>query len=235
MNETIKTYTYKIRELDLKPEGIELAMGYDPGSSPPPFPELIQEILDKTPQYCDIEGGFVIKDNVEFNHNNRKIKIDNVWLSPQSIIYKQVKKSGRVAAFVCTAGNEIGSWSSQLMRLGDMMRGYIVDVVGSVVVEMAMDKIHDELEDIIKQEDDNITNRYSPGYCNWDIKEQQELFQLFPDNFCGIQLTESSLMKPIKSVSGIIGIGQNVKREGYHCELCDDEDCLYRNLKFRVG
>ena len=73
-----------------------------------------------------------------------------------------------------------------------------------------------------------ITNRYSPGYCGWDVAEQHKLFQLIPDNFCGVRLNESSLMNPEKSVSGIIGIGENVKYNPYTCRICDMKDCIYR-------
>jgi hypothetical protein len=37
-------------------------------------------------------------------------------------------------------------------------------------------------------------------------------------------------MQPIKSVSGVIGIGRAVRRVPYTCRLCELEDCLYRRL-----
>lgn len=42
---------------------------------------------------------------------------------------------------------------------------------------------------------------------------------------------EEFLMKPIKSVSGIIGIGHNIKYNAYTCQICDSNNCLYKNLK----
>jgi hypothetical protein len=76
-----------------------------------------------------------------------------------------------------------------------------------------------------------ITNRYSPGYCGWDVSEQHKLFRLIPDNFCGIRLTESALMDPVKSNSGIIGIGESVKMNPYTCSLCDLKECAYRKVR----
>jgi hypothetical protein len=76
-----------------------------------------------------------------------------------------------------------------------------------------------------------ITNRYSPGYCDWNVGEQHKLFSFFPDNYCGIRLTPSALMDPVKSVSGIIGIGENVKRNDYTCRVCDMKDCIYRRSR----
>jgi hypothetical protein len=80
----------------------------------------------------------------------------------------------------------------------------------------------------------NITNRYSPGYCNWSVSEQKLLFSFLPDGFCGIKLNDSALMTPIKSISGIIGIGQNVKMNEYNCNHCGVKDCTYRSKKIKV-
>jgi hypothetical protein len=37
-------------------------------------------------------------------------------------------------------------------------------------------------------------------------------------------------MIPIKSVSGVIGLGPEVAREEYECKLCDLKDCFQRRL-----
>ncbi|MHB8579979.1 MAG: vitamin B12 dependent-methionine synthase activation domain-containing protein [Ignavibacteriaceae bacterium] len=80
-----------------------------------------------------------------------------------------------------------------------------------------------------------ITNRYSPGYCNWNVSEQHLFFSLLPQNFCGITLTESSLMLPVKSISGIIGIGSNVKYSKYFCDKCGVKDCTYRTYRLSAN
>jgi hypothetical protein len=76
-----------------------------------------------------------------------------------------------------------------------------------------------------------ISDRFSPGYCDWNVSEQHKLFNLLPESFCGIHLSESSLMNPIKSVSGIIGIGENLKQLGYQCYWCNDPNCIYGKTK----
>ena len=71
----------------------------------------------------------------------------------------------------------------------------------------------------------------SPGYCGWHVSEQQLLFPLFEGQTCGVRLTDSSLMVPIKSVSGIIGLGKEVRRLDYTCGLCDFKQCYKRRKK----
>ncbi len=109
------------------------------------------------------------------------------------------------------------------------MRGYVYDVLGSVTVEAAVDKMQGELEIKMQEKELKITNRYSPGYCGWPVNDQFKLFSFFPDNYCGITLSSSALMAPIKSVSGVIGIGPKVKKHPYTCQLCDAQNCIYRD------
>jgi hypothetical protein len=52
------------------------------------------------------------------------------------------------------------------------------------------------------------------------VSDQHDLFSLLPEDFCGIRLTESAMMVPVKSVSGIIGIGPGVERVDYQCKNC---------------
>ena len=120
--------------------------------------------------------------------------------------------------------------SKELYKSGDSVLAYLIDSIASETVEMAMDIIQDKLADQMKQKKMHITNRFSPGYCGWKLSEQKELFSLLPEGFCGISLNPSFLMVPIKSVSGIIGIGKDVKNNVYPCKLCDMKDCIKRRI-----
>ncbi len=225
-------YTYQFNDLDISTDIIEKFMGYEPGNAPEPIPQLIQEVLGVAHDYCDIKGGYVINDQVEINREEKIISINGVQFEVKKIITNQLRKMDDVALFACTAGPGIGDYSKELMHDGDFVKGYIVDVVGSEIVEAAMDKIQDDLESKMNAEGIFITDRYSPGYCGWSVAEQQKLFSFFPKDFCGIKLSPTSLMNPIKSVSGIIGIGPNVRRKGYMCQHCDMVNCIYREKRY---
>ncbi len=224
-------YTYRVDELDLRPEAIEEFIGYEAGRSPVPVRRLIEEALNNAQDYCEIKGGYIIRDKISVNKQQHSLNINGTELDVKKIIYGQFRKSEAIAFFLCTAGQGIGDYSDKLMQQGDVLEGYIMDIVGSEIVEAAMDKIQDELEEHLRHEGLHITERYSPGYCGWSVSEQQKLFSFFTDKFCDITLTPHSLMQPIKSVSGIIGIGHRVSRKGYSCTLCDMANCIYRKKK----
>ena len=104
----------------------------------------------------------------------------------------------------------------------------MVDIIASKTVELTVEKIQNDLERTQRQKGLEISNCYSPGYCGWHVSDQQKLFSLLPTDFCGIKLTKSSLMLPIKSFSGIIGMGQKMRKFDHVCDLCDMQNCIYR-------
>ncbi|MCK5104595.1 MAG: hypothetical protein KAR17_17340, partial [Cyclobacteriaceae bacterium] len=228
----LQEYAFRFDELEVSTDIIEKFMGYEPGKSPEPIPQMIKEVLEVAQDYCDIKGGYVIQKDIDINREEKMLRINGAQFDTKKIVTNQLRKMENVALFVCTAGPEIGEYSKELMHEGDFIKGYIADVVGSEIVESAMDKIQDDLERKMEARELHITDRYSPGYCGWSVGEQHKLFSFFPENFCGITLTPSSLMQPIKSVSGVIGIGPDVRRKGYVCNMCDMVNCIYREKRY---
>jgi hypothetical protein len=211
-------------------EWINSLLGYPEGDLPEPLPDVIQNILKDAPEHTNILGGFLIMDQFEILAE-RNIQVNGLEFSPTKAIANQVRESEKLAFFMITAGEGITTWSQQELTQGDPMAGYIIDLLGSEIVVAALDRMQEDLAERMSKEGFKITNRYSPGDCGWPVTDQQKLFTLFPENFCGISLSESSLMHPIKSVSGIIGIGQHVRKTAYACDLCEMDTCVYRYRK----
>ena len=168
------------------------------------------------------------------------------WLHPQfsyfvvsiqptfdmgNIILRQLRGSEAYALFICTAGVAYEAYQQRLKEQGDMVRLFIADALGSVIAEKCADQMEKALQESIDKLGWKHTNRFSPGYCGWHVSQQQLLFPLFQGHTCGVTLTDSSLMVPIKSVSGIIGLGKNVRHLDYTCGLCDFKQCYKRKKK----
>ena len=168
------------------------------------------------------------------------------WLRPQfsyfvvnkqpdfemgNIIQRQLRGSEAFALFICTSGMEFETYQHRLKEQGDMVRVFIADALGSVIAEKCADQMEKALQESIDKLGWKHTNRFSPGYCGWHVSQQQLLFPLFQGHTCGVKLTDSSLMVPIKSVSGIIGLGEKVRKLEYTCGLCDFKQCYKRKKK----
>jgi len=206
-------------------------MGYKEGESHETFSELIRKLLNEAESVCSIKAEYRIFPIESFDDRGKSILVNGLIFNVKKILFGQLKKAEKTAVFLCTAGPEIGIRSRAAMKDGDLLTGYIYDVIGSEVVETATDLMQNNLKETMSAEGIKITNRYSPGYCGWDVAEQHKLFLLMTDNYCGIKLNDSALMNPEKSVSGFIGIGENVRYNPYTCRLCDMKDCIYRKVK----
>jgi hypothetical protein len=227
------TFNFEFNDLNLSVSQIENVLGYNESDDREFVTRLIDELLVESKEIANIRAQYCIFNNIKFDNGNRSVAINNISFNIKKIVFGQIKKSDSIAVFLCTAGEEIGIRSRRAMKDRDFLRGYVYDVIGSEIVESAADLMQNELEKSAVASGNKITNRYSPGYCGWNVSEQHKLFQLIPYNYCGIKLNESALMDPEKSVSGFIGIGENVKSNPYMCQICDMKDCIYRKVKER--
>jgi hypothetical protein len=227
------TFEVKInfKNLIVSKNEIISTLGYADGAIPVHFEEMIDDILFRLPEYCEIQAGYRLLDVKKPEDRNDGLFVGNKFFKLQKIVTSQLRKSEKAALFVCTIGRAMETWAKKLSSEGDVALSYMVDTVASITEEQTVDVLHDHLEKQMKMQGLNITNRYSPGYCDWSVSEQHLLFSFFPINFCGITLTESALMVPIKSVSGIIGVGSEVKRVDYTCDTCGMKDCTYRAIR----
>ena len=213
---TEKTLTYD--DLSITPGDIYESMGYHDVWPDEVTQQETQAIIDDVrswlrPQFC-----FFVRQELPAFDIGR-------------IIERQLKGSEAYTLFICTCGVEFETYQQRLKQEGDMVRVFIADSLGSVIAEKCADQMEIAVQESIDKLGWHHTNRFSPGYCGWHVSQQQLLFPLFDGHTCGVHLTDSSLMLPIKSVSGIIGLGKDVRKLDYACGLCNFEKCYKRKHK----
>lgn len=229
------TYEHRLTfdDLGIEAEAVEARIGCREGQVSGPFPAQIRKSLGTAADHADIRGGYVIFGDAGLSNNGDALTIGTHMFSIGKIIGRQLSGIETVAVFVCTAGSEISTLAKKLTEKGELIQAYVLDAIASETVEKSMDIIQEKLAGSVPAGGQKITRRYSPGYCGWPVSDQHDLFALLPENFCGVRLTAHAMMQPLKSVSGIIGIGRQIKQQDYPCRICEIEDCLYRSSNAR--
>lgn len=206
---------------DIVWEDVWFAMGYKGGAPEPAVRRTAEEVA------ASVVPGSVVRYMYKVlpatRLNAREIMIGDVRFAPQGIICSYLDGMEEACVFIGTAGAEFAGKVRELGREGNIVADFIADSIGTVMAEYAVSKVEEAFGHV-----PNHSMSYSPGYCNWDIREQKQLFSLFPPTPCGITLTESSLMMPEKSVSGFFALGRNLVRQPYHCEICKNTKCYKR-------
>lgn len=222
-----KTNSEKSPVLTLTVDNILAAMGYSDFQPEKYIIEKTEDLLNQSKHHSNPSFNYKI---YEGYLEKNSLQIANVRFDIGKIISNSLKGAVQFAVFTATAGTFFQKWTEEPALNTDIVNRYIVDCIGTEIVEATADYMQRHLAVECRNKNYAITNRYSPGYCGWNIQEQHKLFTLLDEETTsGIRLTDSALMLPVKSVSGIIGIGKHLKQKEYGCSQCNYPKCFRCN------
>lgn len=121
---------------------------------------------------------------------------------------------GEAIAFVLTAGAAIDRESAALVAAADILHALFLETAGWLVIEKATRAFAKHLSEGLGREGLSLTRRTGPGYADWPLTEQRDLFDLFADVDIPVRLLESSAMVPKMSRSGLYGVAPSPGRRG---------------------
>ena len=152
---------------------------------------------------------------------------------PGSTIFDHLAK---VAFCICTIGPALEEKVTELSGSGKLLKAVILDSVGSVCAEATASYIDRVIAAKAAEIKLKTSCRASPGYGDWNIKEQRSVFDLLDGTKIGVSLTPSSMMVPRKSISFAIDIAEKPARmrSENSCRNCEMDTCAYR-LEGRNG
>lgn len=106
----------------------------------------------------------------------------------------------------------------------------IAQAAGAAAIESWCDLFCARLSDKLKAETVFLRPRFSPGYGDFALSHQRDLFRVLEcPKQIGVSLTDSLMMTPSKSVSAVIGISsEDTQCNKSGCEACDKREvCAY--------
>ncbi len=154
------------------------------------------------------------------------------WVAAEGIRFSSrilsvnVREAYRLFPYVATCGTELDEWAKSLQ---DPLEKFWADTLCEIALRKAFKKMNEDFEKHFKPGKTAVMN---PGsLADWPLSEQKQLFALLGDRIgeTGIQLTDSFLMIPAKSMSGIrFPLELNFE----NCMLCPREDCPGRRAQY---
>ncbi len=204
-------------------------LGYKQAAASQDYIDLVERLYKDSERHIKAQCGYLVLDDDDVLFSDKGIFLKGIVFKTGEIIGAALRKMEKTAIFAATIGQEFDYWSKRTFEDVDPLAGYIIDIIGSEMAEALLVWLENKIIQAEKHYGNQCSRSYSPGYCGWDVAEQQKLFSFLPHNFCNIRLTESALMIPHKSVSGIIGIGKDIKRHTYPCNICTISSCYKKN------
>ena len=179
--------------------------------------DSLKEALDKlTYKVCYItipvdEDGYI-------NLGNGKVKSEKLSAN--------LKGSCMAILFGATIGIEIDRLIAKYGKISPI-KALAFQAIGAERIEALCDAFSSDIKG-----EYNIKPRFSPGYGDFDISYQKEIFNLLkPERKIGLTLNESLVMTPSKSVTAVMGLTKEDSFKHIPCEKCSKKDCEFRRMK----
>jgi hypothetical protein len=216
----------KIYELGIEPSEI---IGYmSPGEVTDIdfFTTLAASELKRLSDQTVIGGYMVHPASLE----DKMLKTSNAVFDVGNDVSLMLKSVEKIAVFACTVSSELNEVLENEKNSADLLQSYLLDIIGTVIAGKIADVLHQNITQ--KFSNVNVTNTISPGNCGWPVEDQKKLFSLLPPGFLNISLNPSGMMYPVKSLTGMIGIGTKVKFKQTECRYCRSRNCPYRKEEY---
>ena len=159
--------------------------------------------------------------------SGKSVRIDDLSFESE-VLAANLKNVHRVFAYVSTCGTEVDDWSH-----GE--KDYVVSLWLDMIKELFLYEANTFFREYIKKAYEIKTlSAINPGSGekdNWHISQQTRLFALVGSvkEEIGVTLTDSFLMVPIKSTSGLLYPSET---EFVNCSLCGRKNCQGRRAAF---
>jgi hypothetical protein len=158
------------------------------------------------------------------------LELENGLALQGRLIGQHLARAEEVVAILATIGDELEEYASELSSK-DLLHALAVDGVGSAATEALANAVCAHVEHEARAEGQETTIPLSPGMEGWSVdRGQPQIFALFKDEEISITLRPTGLMLPRKSLSMVLGVGQDVVQSGSTCDYCSmRETCRYQD------
>lgn len=143
---------------------------------------------------------------------------------------RNLKGCDEIVLFAATIGIEIDRLIARYSRVSPA-KALMFQAIGAERIESLCDTFNDELSQKERASGRYTRPRFSPGYGDLPLELQRRIFDVLDcPRKIGLSLNDSFLMSPSKSVTAIIGIGDDCEeRQGSKCGRCDNKSCSFRS------
>lgn len=130
-------------------------------------------------------------------------------------VCKGLAQCSRATMLALTIGSTLPLYAEQATKEGRLYEASVADYLGSHAVELFADAFCAYLQQQALPKGMYSTLRYSPGYGDWLLSAQKDVFSFLNGCQKKITLSETYLMEPVKSITAIIGWSSQWQKPEY--------------------
>lgn len=185
---------------------------------------LIDEFLPRVTDAIRCRGSFVY---LPLYYDNGGVTLGDVPVLSLSLA-KHLSHCKGAVVFSLSCGMELDRLIGKYSRIRPSA-ALCINAIATTAIESYADVFCKEIELCFKNEGLHITQRFSPGYGDLSLDFQPVFLKLTNASvLCGINLSDSLIMTPSKSITALVGVSRyaGACREN-KCNNCNKLNCQY--------
>ncbi len=158
------------------------------------------------------------------------VQAPDEYFIPGNSLRKHLSSATQVIFLSATVGEMVEEAASDAFAKGEYALGMLIDAAATAAVEQTADELEKLLVNKFAKLGFKMTFRFSPGYGDWDLSEQDKVAKLANAEAIGVSLTDSLMLMPRKSITAVIGLCPDIEEEipSKGCNKCTKLDCSMR-------
>lgn len=195
-----------------------------------PIENVISECLNEVLPVLDYKVSYLFS-QIEWLDGDAKIKKMKLPFDTfdSKNLQTNLEDCEEIIMFAATIGIGIDRLIAKYNHISPV-KALFMQAIGAERIETLCNVFCKEMENECKERGLFTRPRYSPGYGDLPLEVQKEFVALLDcSRRIGVNLNESLLMSPSKSVTAIVGLSKECKTGNTHnCKECTLSECAYR-------
>lgn len=192
----------------------------------------IVDACDEAVLMLDVHGVWRIYD---YDTKNFLVQSTPPFQLVGNSITRHLSPCEKVLCIAVTVGEEIENEVTRRFSADKYVESILLDAAATAAVEQAADALELAIAPQIFKDGYKMRSRFSPGYGDWALDNQEKFFEITGAKEIGMSLSSAMMLIPRKSITAIIGLEKNKsdvanasEKICSTCEGCTQKDCTAR-------
>jgi hypothetical protein len=139
------------------------------------------------------------------------------------VVARLFAEAPEVVLAIYTIGPQLEERVAEYQGARNHLPGFALDLVGSAAVDEVGQVTYDIIEGLAKSKGWKASIPLNPGTSHWPLSGNKVLMGLVPAAGIGIEALDSGLLRPFKTISFAVALGEHVltPAEGSSCDYCE--------------
>jgi hypothetical protein len=131
-----------------------------------------------------------------------------------------------VVLMIYTIGPKLEARVAEYGRANEVVAGFALDLMGSIAVNQVGVVGYSLIEGMARERGVKASIPLNPGTSHWPMSGQRVIAGLVPAKEIGVEVLDSGLLRPFKTIAFAVALGRNVltPAEGSSCDYCETRD-----------